>query len=325
MLGAHGLGLRHSLPLAGGLLGAAACHLGAAHLTGDLVYLASLGGLFFLLARRWLQRSDLPPPSFVLVILGLVCGAIGHALLVAASLPSLVWPTGVQLFGHLLATQAFVLLPILGVGAFLLPRFFGRDSRQNFAESRQPPAGWAATASFAGVCGILIILSFAAEAGGDRLFAWLLRGTIVLGYLLLEVPAFRRARAGGTLPSLIRLALIAMPLGYALMALLPANHLALLHVVFITGFGLLTLAVASRVILGHSGQSHRLSRPSWLLRIVLAGFVCSLVVRVTADWLGDARFTHYGYAAALWLTAAIVWAWCVLPAVTQADAENPDP
>ena len=44
---------------------------------------------------------------------------------------------------HLLSYQAFILLPILGVGTFLLPRFFDLPNLNEFPESRTPPPGWA--------------------------------------------------------------------------------------------------------------------------------------------------------------------------------------
>lgn len=37
------------------------------------------------------------------------------------------------------------------------------------------------------------------------------------------------------------------------MALLPARHVTLIHIVFIGSFTLLTFTVATRLILGHSG------------------------------------------------------------------------
>ncbi len=41
-------------------------------------------------------------------------------------------------FQRLLSYQGFVLLPILGISPFLLPRFFGMESHHDFPESLSP-------------------------------------------------------------------------------------------------------------------------------------------------------------------------------------------
>jgi len=74
-------------------------------------------------------------------------------------------------------------------------------------------------------------------------------------YFFREVPVHRAGLGGGSLALGLRIALCSMPLAYALMAALPGHAFSLPHVLFAGGFSLLTLIVASRVVLGHSGQS----------------------------------------------------------------------
>ncbi|HKK17634.1 MAG TPA: NnrS family protein, partial [Opitutales bacterium] len=117
----------------------------------------------------------------------------------------------------------------------------------------------------------------------------------------------------------LRIALAAIPLGYLAMAGLPARHVTLIHIVFIGGFTLLTFTVATRVVLGHSGQSEKFVRPLKSIVLMAGLFVLAMATRVAADWMPEVRMTHYAYASFAWTAAAVVWAVCILPGVKRAD------
>ena len=128
-LGTAGPRLLSARHFTGGELGAlVALHVStiAAHLVsrpalGDALFCAELATLVGVLGRRFIARGDLPPPNFVLVGCGLLSGFAGAALV---SLTTVFgdWPR-LHYFGALMLSQGFVLLPMLGVGVFLFPRF----------------------------------------------------------------------------------------------------------------------------------------------------------------------------------------------------------
>src|SRR5262249_48193655 len=144
------------------------------------------GGFCACMAVRAQQRKDVPPPGFVLVGLALVCVAAGSVLSIAQHYRDLdpYW----ILLQHLLSYQGFVLLPILGIGPFLLPRFFGMPTPDQFPESRVPNAAWLRKAGLAFAAGLLIIGSFFVEASGSYRAAYAVRFLVTLGYFLLEMP-----------------------------------------------------------------------------------------------------------------------------------------
>lgn len=302
-----------------GLITCCALHLTSKYTGGDLLFLLSFGGFAASLVYRARARKDVPPPGFVLVALGIMSALAGTICFLLSSL----WTDGpvYQLYqaGRLLLYQGFLLFPLMGVGAFLLPRFFDLPNKQNFPESLTPPPGWWARAGFALGCGLLGLLSFALEFFQYLSAAYLLRAAALIIYFWREVPIHKAKFSVGSLAMSLRVALLSIPIGYVAMAILPARQITLLHIVFITGFSLLTLTVATRVIFGHGGRSDQFKRPLWSIRALVALIVLAMATRVSADWMPDIRITHYAYAALAWATAVIIWAIRVLPGVRHPD------
>ncbi len=310
---------REALLYTAGLLLSFTLHLNAQHLWGDLLFLLTFGGFVAALAYRARARKDVPPPAFVLVLIGLLCALFGTISFVLAA----VWTNGPEYplyqAGRLLLYQGFLLFPLMGVGAFLLPRFFDLPNKQNFPESLSPPPGWWRSAGFAFACGLLGLLSFALEFFQYLSAAYLLRAGALLLYFWREVPIHKAKFNTGSLAMSLRIALLSIPLGYVIMAILPARQITFLHIVFITGFSLLTLTVATRVIFGHGGRSALFARSLWSIRALVALILLAVATRVSADWMPDVRLTHYAYAALAWATAVVIWAIRVLPGVRHPD------
>ncbi len=286
---------------------------------GDLLFFCTVFTLVFLLGVRTLFRKDTPPPAFVLVAMGLLSALAGSfGLAVSQATPGLM-PSWLQPLAKLLLYQGFILLPVMGIGAFLLPRFFGLPNRQSFPESLSLPPGWKRRAAFAAVCGLAVFASFAIEIAGFPRWGHALRAGGVLVYFFREVPVHQAGFGGGSLALGLRIALFAIPLGYLLIALMPGHTLALLHVVFITGFSLLTFIVASRVVFGHSGQTEKFRVSLWPVNVLCALLFLSMLTRVTADWLPTVQMSHYAYAALAWASGVVVWMVFVLSGVTKCD------
>jgi uncharacterized protein involved in response to NO len=290
----------------------------AAHAVFLLLMLTFLGSLL----QRARQRKDIPPPGFVLVAMGMLCALFGSALLLLDGGLSNGLTVEWYLFARRLLHQGFLLLPIMGVGAFLLPRFFNLPSTQLFPESFKPPPGWWRKAAFAAACGAAVCLSFVFEVVGWSRTAFLLRAFAIIVYALVEIPVHQARFSGGTLALSLRIALLSLPIGYILMAILPQWQMALIHVVFITGFSLLTFTVATRVVLGHSGREHLFNRRLLSILFMLSLFLLAMLTRVTADWMPDIRMSHYAYASICWAVAAIVWLWKMGPGLRLLDGDS---
>lgn len=289
---------------------------------GDQVFFATLCYFLLALGVRALFRQDVPPPGFVLVGLGLISALVGAGMMTAMHVSPQMMPDWAGAAGRLFLYQGYLLLPIMGVGAFLLPRFFGLPNKHDFPESLLPPPGWVRRAAFALVCGLAVLASFVLEALGEIRWGCALRAAVVLVYFFCEVPIHKARYGGGSLALGLRVALLSIPLGYVLMAVWPQQLISWLHVVFISGFGLLTLTVASRVVLGHSGQAEKIRATLWPVVTMVSLVVLAMATRVSADWMPDTRMSHYAYAALAWAAGVLIWAVFILPGVRRAENET---
>src|SRR5262249_45362083 len=94
--------------------------------------LLSVFSIFIFKPARHLKGQ--PPPGFILVGMAFLCAVAGTLLALFQSGQDGAGAYWVNL-QRLLCYQGFILLPILGVGPFILPRFFGLPSPHDFPES----------------------------------------------------------------------------------------------------------------------------------------------------------------------------------------------
>lgn len=302
MVSAPKLRVGEFLAMAVALMACGSAHLGLAMRLGDSCFLLLLGLLSASLILRWLRfRSESPPPQMVLALMGLLCGMAGTLMWLRPD-----WmgsPAAFRLAG-LLVHEGFLLLPVLGVGSFLFPRVLGGV----FGE----PTGtrtrtWSLVRAVAVASAVLG--SFAWEALGHAGPASALRAAAAGAYLFWEVPWRRQpsSEPRGTLARGLFWALGCGWTGIAMAGSFPAWRIGLSHLLYIGGFGLLMLIIASRVVCGHSGQISVFSHRSRLPQALVFASLLAATTRASADiWPKIAR-SHHIYAAILWSLVAILW------------------
>lgn len=277
-------------------------HLRLRHGAGDLAFLLALGALMTgLLVRVARFRREWPPPQLLLALTGLGCGLVGTLLWLtpdaAASLPR-------QRLANLLVYQGLLLPPVLGIGSFLFPRLlggsFGEASGSTDTRRRLQRALFASG---------LLVASFVLEAWDGARTGPLLRAAAATWYLLTEI-RWRRAPGAPPRGSLTAGLFWALGLGLGgllLMALLPERRLAVSHLLYAGGFGLLMLVVASRVVFGHSGELEGFAQRGWRPRLLLFLAVLATLTRATADFFPAILISHHRYAAWTWVAVVLFW------------------
>jgi uncharacterized protein involved in response to NO len=284
---------------------------------GDALLVLLLSGFIGCLASRARTRKDTPPPGFVLVGLSFLC-------VIAGAILSLVPMDGEADFywlhlQHLLSYQGFVLLPILGIGPFILPRFFGLESTHDFPEALRPLPGWTRKALLALSVGLVIIGTFFLEAATWYRTAYAIRFLTVLAYLYLEMPFHRGPKLGNALGASIGISFFSMLAGLLTICLFPGYRVALLHLTLVGGFAVITFVVATRVVFGHSGNIEKLKgRNAWVW-IAVATMLLGMATRISGDFWPAIMASHYIYGALLWIGGVLLWAVYVLPKVLIAD------
>jgi uncharacterized protein involved in response to NO len=319
MLGAHPLRPIEVFPIAFAYLATIAVYAAGSIRLGSALFVTTLLIFASIMFPRIGKRKNLPPPGFILVAMSLLSGLAG-AILSALNLAEK-FPTAPALEG-LLTYQGFVLLPILGIGPFILPRFFGLQSAHDLPESLLPTRAWLRKAALAAIAGAFIIASFFIEARGSIRFAYALRFVVTAAYMFVEMPL--KVGPGGTnvFGAAIRISLIGIVSGFLAVALFPAYRVGLLHLTLVGGFAVITFVVATRVLFGHSGHLARLkSRNRWFL-LSVALMLFGMATRISGDFWPKIMASHYIYGALLWISGVGLWAFYALSKAFVHDAEK---
>jgi hypothetical protein len=211
---------------------------------------------------------------------------------------------------------------MLGIGPFILPRFFGMQSAHDFPEAVTPPPAWIKKALLALATGVLILISFVLEADGWFRSGHALRCAAVATYLWLELPIHRAPKAATALGVCLRIALLMLLLGFLATAFFPGYRVSLLHLTLMGGFAVITIVVATRVVFGHSGRLEKLRGPNYWLLAATALMLLGMATRISGDLWPHVLVSHYIYGTFSWISGALIWAAFVLPGVFRVEKEN---
>jgi uncharacterized protein involved in response to NO len=282
-------------------------------LVGDVLFLLLLLGFVTSAAARALNRKDLPPPGFVLVGLAFTCAIAGAGLAIVQGFRELdVFWISLQ---RLLSYQGFVLLPILGISPFLVPRFFGRESPHDLPSALIPGPAWRRKATLALIAGAVLIASFVVEAAGWLRTAYAVRFLATLAYTLHELPLHRTPKGNTALGLALQIAFPGILFGFLAAALWPGYRVGLLHIALVGGFAVITLTVATRVVFGHCGRSELLERPNRWILVALSLMVLGMTTRISGDFWPKVMASHYTYGSLLWIAGVLFWSAIVLPKI----------
>jgi uncharacterized protein involved in response to NO len=266
------------------------------------------------------SRKDVPPPGFVLVALAFVAVFAGTFLALLQHFREL--PLFWIYFQRLLSSQGFLLLPILGIGPFILPRFFGLPSSHNFPASPTAPPGWGSKALLALITGLAVLVSLALEAAGWFRLGHASRFLAVLVYWAVEMP-FRAAPGFKTaFGASLRIAFLMLLAGFLAVVVFPAYRVSLLHLTLIGGFAVITFIVATRVVFGHSGNIEKLGAPNRWLFLPIGLMLFGMATRISGDIWPHVLSSHYSYGAILWALGILAWAVKVLPKTRTLDIDG---
>jgi hypothetical protein len=116
-----------------------------------------------------------------------------------------------------------------------------------------------------------------------------------------------------TLPLWLRIAGIMLLIGQWCFALFPGYAVHGVHLTFAGGYSLLTLLIATRVVLSHGGYDLSLELKSRGLHVVGALVAASAFARFLAPLAPHTYFHHLAYASFGWSLGVGAWALFFLP------------
>lgn len=256
---------------------------------------AVLLGLIAVLGYRFSRRTKLPPPQFLFLPVGLLAALLG-AVLGAFGVATEVT--------RLLVYEAFLLSLVLGVGSRLAPFLLGHSANQ-------PDAVSATSAN--PLHRVLIYLSlfwlsciFEVLWSDGALVARLVRGAVVLSLMILEWKIARRPRSTTKQAMALWLSAWTLGAGLILSAYTPWRVHAM-HIFYIGGMGLLTLMIATRVLLAHGSQRLLLEQTSRTLLPVAMALLLAASARSLGGLLPGAQLLWIYGPALLWIVAVFSW------------------
>ena len=283
----------------------------------SLAGLAALAAASFVLATllplvafwRRLRRAPVPPAvELAFVLYGLALGALGGLFQLAQALGM---PELSPRFAERMIAHGMVLPIVIGVGGLLVPVFAGIRKPLAIPGVAGPHERGGRFALYIGVL-TLFALAIAFEPLGQGRLAALLRA-LGAGVMLVLVWKIWRLPGLRTVPAYAMWAsgwcLLA---GLSAAAAAPRYALAGLHLAFIGGYGLLTLSIATRVIVAHG--KHGLEQEARTLTAIVGGLVIAAVaLRIGADVDTARTLPLLGASGALWMIAWLWWGARALP------------
>ncbi|HRK06585.1 MAG TPA: NnrS family protein [Pseudobdellovibrionaceae bacterium] len=263
-----------------------------------LMFLA-LAAAALILARRFLERRKSPPDEFIHLPFGMIAALIGSL--------SRVYDFESEAFarwGGILIYEAFILSLVLGIGGRLGPFLMhgGADPSQG---QHAPINKWSLRWPLA----IFWFSTLAEATADDSLIAnsfRTLRAAIVLYVLVRDWKVFRAPRTRSAHAWGIWASAWMLPIGLFGSAW-SETRVHALHLFYVGGLGLLTLMIATRVLLAHGSRRLLFERKVSLMSPVILGTVVAAWTRWSAGLSADIYFSHLTYAAILWVLALGYW------------------
>src|SRR5262249_26288142 len=197
-------------------------HLSQRQTAGDILFLTLLLLFAGMMAKRVGGRTDLPPPPFALVLVGLFNAIAGIFLITAAK--SRTNGSFLNQLGGLMLNEGCVLFPIVGVGAFFFPRFLG-GAKPKPSDLRFAMTLWIKRAGIAVLAALVIWISFVLEALGWIRTAALVRGVTTLAYFITQGRLLEKPGGPPFLAHCFQLGALLLTAGLLLTVALPRSRL----------------------------------------------------------------------------------------------------
>jgi uncharacterized protein involved in response to NO len=283
------------------------------HAAAQAAYLLSIATLILVAARRLPRRRGDPPEEFVFVALGLLFG-VGSGILGGGAAAGW-WEEPAPRFALHLISRGMLVSIVLGVGGLLVPTFSGVKEPLVIPGIARPGQRGPRRALYIPL-GLALVAAAALEATGWGAVGGWLRALVGTTLGLLVWKLFRGPGRRDLLSWTIWSAGWLLVAGLWLSALFPTRAVLGYHIVFLGGFGLLILGIATRVVVTHGGYpqiyERRVLRPAVVATVALA-----LLARIASEFLPPYAARLYGVSGALWMAGWIAWSWRALPCIVR--------
>lgn len=257
------------------------------------VYIFALQLLFILyfILQRILKEKKVPFVGFIFFPFAFALAFFGIFWTVFFS------PENFRYF-YILSGEAFVLNLICGVGARLVPVICRTPTALN-------PDQIAKDSKYLEffIYALLLNATYLMEFYSYTQLAYILRIAFLILFSVFKFNILQKPLQRTIVGVGLQASVLSLILGYLLVVLNQVSALAGMHIVYIGGFSLLTLMVASRVSIAHSRRSLNLEINSMPLLITVTLFVLAAILRYSINVYSPIPlflFAAFAFLIALW-------------------------
>lgn len=263
--------------------------------------------------RRLLVKRGWPPEEFMFVGLGMGFGITGGVWLTGIAAGA--WGQPAPDFALRLVSLGMLLSLVLGLGALLVPAFAGQPAPLAIPGIAGPHERRGRRELYLTMMAALVIAFVVEGLGQPGWGAWLRAGAgtlmLVLGWKITG-PGTRR----DSYATALRLTGWLLLAGLWLAALDPLHRMAGGHLIYVGGFGLLTMGIGTRVVVSHGKHPPNLDR-RLLNAPVIVLVIAAALLRVASEFVPAWRMPLLGAAGTAWTIAWAAWAWRAMPLILR--------
>lgn len=262
--------------------------------------------LMIYMFRRFFNRKSNPPDSFLFVGVGLAAGLFGSVVLLLGQVLDV--PGNLYSLARTFLLQAYVLCLVMGVGSRLIPALLGWAPLPTEVSKKAK--------SRIGLFSLLAVLflgSFVVEVLVHARSGFLLRALVMTFIVFFFWKLHRKPHRKAFQSWFLWGSAWMMVLGQWATVIVPDFRIHLLHVILVSGLGLMTFMIATRVTLSHGKHNMELEKSSkgLFLGAFLMGFAG--LTRLSAGFAPHIYQSHLVYASYTWILGLLVWGWIFLP------------
>lgn len=245
------------------------------------------------IVRRVLQTKIIPFEGFVFLLFSFALAWFGVVW-------TLFFSGGDFKYFYMFCGEAFVLNAVCGIGVRLIPVISRAPAALPVDQLNRFPA----YLEFV-IYGFLLNLTYVLEFLGHTQLANGGRVIFLIYYTLVKFKIFQKPVQLSVAGIGLKAALLGLIAGYGLITFNIGGYLAGMHVVYISGFTLLTMMVASRVAIAHSQRSINMEIRSVPLILTIGLFLSSAILRYLMSW--NSQMKTVVLAIVFFLTALWIW------------------
>ncbi len=278
----------------------------------NTTFAVSILFLLFFFFRRFRHFRKTPPVSFVFLPIGFAAALFGSLTLVFTD--AALHPVSIAM-ARGLVFQGYLLCLLMGVGGFLIRSIWGHAPAlpQNSSQQLVLPPFNKPLFILNAVCGLSLVASYVLQFHVSEILGLSLRAAALLIVSLFSLQIHKKISGSKLTAVTLKISMLLILVGHILLLVVPKDYqIEVYHLIFVSGFSLAAIAVATRVICSHCGASQLLNGRYLPFTITVTLILVGALGRATIMLASDSYYVHLAIYAFSWISGILVWSVAIL-------------